>query len=223
MEELDSAFVAASKILTDAKVNLQRIRTEEDTKIQIITRILTECLGWNFSDIAAETAHENGYSDYLVSSHNKGSLLIEAKRAEGLVIGTSETTKMRTLKLLGPGLTKVMTGIDQAASYSLPNGLPISVLTDGIVWIVFKTFTPRENFKTKEAIVFTGFDALINDFSVFLELLSKAGFEKKPYNRIFDKIHEPRSCGQTGFPNQLMCDSRLLFKESYFVSRSFER
>lgn len=99
---------------------------------------------------------------------------------------------MRHLKLAGPALAKVMPGIDQAASYSMPNGLPVSVLTDGLAWIVFKTFVPGENFKSKEAIVFPSLQAVLNDFSVFFELMSKTGFGKKLYNRIFDRLHQPR-------------------------------
>jgi hypothetical protein len=54
----------------------------------------------------------------------------------------------------------------------MPNGLPVSVLTDGLSWIVFKTFVTGENFKQKEAVVFPSLDAVLTDFSVFFELLS---------------------------------------------------
>lgn len=192
MEEIDIAYEKANTIIGEAVSSIDRIRTEEDTKIQIITRILTECLGWAFADIAAETAHENGYSDYLISNAERGALLVEAKRVGRLEISTAEKSKVRHLKLSGPSLTKVMQGIDQAASYSMPNGLPVSVLTDGMAWIVFKTFVPGENYKSKEAIVFPSLDAVLTDFSVFFELLSKIGFGKKLYSRIFDQVHQPR-------------------------------
>ncbi|MEZ5790058.1 MAG: cold shock domain-containing protein [Nitratireductor sp.] len=192
MEETDIAYGKCSAIAEEALKHLDKIRSEEDTKIRIINRMLTECLGWAFADVAAETAHENGYSDYLISNNGKGALLVEAKRIGALEITTAEKNKVRHFKLAGPALAKSMSGIDQAARYSMPNGLPISVLTDGIAWIVFKTFVQGENFKSKEAIVFPSLEAVLNDFLLFFELLAKSSFERKLYNRIFDQVHQPR-------------------------------
>jgi cold shock CspA family protein len=189
---MDAAYEKASAIADETSAQLENIRSEEDAKIKIITRILTECLGWSFADVAAESAHENGYSDYLIKKDGKNALLVEAKRIGALEITTAERGKVRYLKIAGPALSKTVAGIDQAASYSMPNGLPISVLTDGVAWIVFKTFVPGENFKLKEAIVFPSHDAVLKDFPLFFELLSKVGFGKKLYNRIFDHVHQPR-------------------------------
>ena len=55
---MDAAFETFSAIAKEARAKHNKIISEEDTKIKIITRILTECLGWSFTDIAAETAHE---------------------------------------------------------------------------------------------------------------------------------------------------------------------
>jgi hypothetical protein len=74
----------------------------------------------------------------------------------------------------------------------MPNGLPVTVLTDGLSWIVFKTFVQGENFKSKQAIVFPSLEAIENDFSIFFELLSKSGFGKRLYSLIFDRVHQPR-------------------------------
>ena len=60
MEAMNAAF-GNSAIADEALAHHHKIVSEEGTKIKIITRILTECLGWSFADIASETAHENGY------------------------------------------------------------------------------------------------------------------------------------------------------------------
>ena len=78
MEGLDSALERTKDIVDAADENIQNIKTEEDTKLQIITRIITEGLGWSFSDIGAEVRHDNGYSDYLLSNKAKPALIIEA-------------------------------------------------------------------------------------------------------------------------------------------------
>ncbi|WP_425408229.1 cold shock domain-containing protein [Hyphococcus sp.] len=192
MLNLDAAYEAAKKIVDDASGNIAKIRTEEDSKIQIITRIITESLGWNFSDISAETRHDNGYSDYILSDNDNPSIMIEAKRVGGFKIKTTEKAKAKYLKLSGPSLTDAASGIEQAAQYAAPNGLSCAVLTDGISWIFFKTFVPRENYKQKEAVVFPSLESLLADFSLFYDLLAKSQVQKKLYNIIFDQIHNRR-------------------------------
>jgi len=189
---LDEAFSTASKIIDEAKENIEKIRSEEDAKIQIITRLLCESLGWSFSDISAEKHHDNGYSDYLISIGDSTAILVEAKRIGKVNVSTAEIDKVRYLKLNGTGLKKCAEGINQAFSYSAPNGLPITVLTDGIRWIVFKTFPGGAPYKDKEAIVFPSLEAVRNDFSIFFDLLSKGNFGKKIYNQVFDKVHGNR-------------------------------
>jgi len=193
LEEIDSAHLKAVSLAEECKANIESIRSEEDAKFKIISRFLTEILGWETHDIALESAHDTGFSDYLISHTGEGALLVEAKRVGEITIKTSETSKVRHLKIEGPALAKTMAGIDQAASYSMPNGLPVSVLTDGLSWVVFKTFVIGSNYKSKEAIVFPSLDAILNDFPKFFELLSKPGVGKKLYNRIFDQVHRPRA------------------------------
>jgi len=192
MVSMDVAFENTKRIIDDALRNISNVKTEEDTKIQIITRIINEGLNWSLSDIGAEVKHENGYSDYLLANNGKPALLVEAKRIGSLEIGTIEKDSLRHLKISGPGLKKVLSGIDQAASYATPNGLPIAVLTDGCSWIIFKTFVPGDNFKNKQAFVFPGLMAIMKDFQEFYDLISKEQFGKKTYNQIFDNLHQNR-------------------------------
>lgn len=190
--EVDDAEKNLVAISEDVNANLPKIESEEDTKIQIVNRILHECLGWSYSDFRTEKHHENGYSDYILEDNEKPVVLIEAKRIGIIGVNTAEQNKIRYLKISGSSLRNAMAGISQAATYAAPNGIVIAVLTDGITWIVFKTFIPGEDFKTKEAIVFPSINAIINDFSVFFDLLSKQQFRKKIYNQIFDQIHHNR-------------------------------
>ena len=192
MVGLDSAFEKTKDIVDAAVLNVESIKTEEDAKLQIITRIITKGLKWSLSDIGAEVKHDNGYSDYLLSNDGKPALIIEAKRIGSLEIGTTENHRLRHLKISGPGLKNALPGIGQAARYATEEGLPIAVLTDGLTWIIFKPFVPGENFKNKEAFVFPSLDAVLADFLTFYELLSKELLSKKAYNIIFDKLHRNR-------------------------------
>ena len=192
MAALDGAFDKTKNIVDEALQNISNIKTEEDSKIQLITRILIDGLNWSFSDVGAEIKHENGYSDYLLSIDSEPTLLIEAKRIESIEIKTTENKRLRHLKISGPGLKNALPGIEQAGSYATSNGLSIAVLTNGLTWVIFKPFVPGANFKSKEAIVFPSLDAVLSDFQIFYELISKEFIRKKAYKLIFDKLHQNR-------------------------------
>lgn len=189
---VDEAFDAANAIFQEFVEHGDTIVSEEDAKIRIINRILTDSLGWNFEAIRAETRHENGYSDYILLNEDRPAFLVEAKRIGRLGLNTADKSKRKYLKISGPALKGAMPGIDQAFSYSATNGIPVSVVTDGDAWIVFKTFTSGDPFKDKQAIVFPSFGALVDGFEEFYELLSRSAFGKKVYNAVFDKVHNTR-------------------------------
>ena len=63
MDPLDAAHDSLSHVIKDIEADTDCIATEEDTKLKIITRILTEVLGWQHSNIGTERKHSTGYSD----------------------------------------------------------------------------------------------------------------------------------------------------------------
>ncbi|MEX1199552.1 MAG: cold shock domain-containing protein [Methylophaga sp.] len=193
MLEMDEAESALKAINKEIQERISNIKTEEDAKVHIINRIVNECLGWPYSAFRSETKHDNGYSDHiLVDEREKPALLIEAKRIGVIDVKTADKAKLKHLRLDGSAMREAIAGVEQAASYSLTKGIPISVLTDGLLWIVFKTFVTQEDYRTKKAIIFPSLDAVIQNFSVFFELLSKDCFNKRLYGSIFDSIHESR-------------------------------
>jgi cold shock CspA family protein len=188
---IDAAYELANAIINDATANIAHIRSEEDAKLQIITRLLVEGLGWRHADISAESPNENGYSDYILNDGQRNAFAVEAKKLGVLEIAT-QATSMNFYKISGPVLKGVATGVSQVASYCLPQGIPLSVLTDGIIWIVFLPWVPNAPFRDKQAVVFPGFKAILDDFSTFYELLSREHSAKGTYRVIFDRVHENR-------------------------------
>lgn len=191
MSQLDAAFEVAQKLVADAGSRLDAIITEEDAKFQLISRFLTEVLGWFHADVSTERKNDNGYSDYVISHMGHPAFLIEAKRAGA--IGIATTANRRWLyKISGPALKPSMDGIRQAASYCAPEGIQLALVTDGLCWIFFKPFIPGENYSQKDAIVFPTLQAVLEDFAEFFELASKDGHKSAAYKRIFDKVHQNR-------------------------------
>ena len=70
MTGLDLGFAKIKEIFGTAAAIRENITTEEDAKLQIITRVLIEALGWDHKDISAERKNTNGFSDYIVSDLN---------------------------------------------------------------------------------------------------------------------------------------------------------
>lgn len=192
MTTLDEAYQKILVIRDEVHGNIDNILTEEDAKIQIITRVITECLGWSFAAIGAERAHENGYSDYLVTVAGLNALIIEAKRIGRIDIRVADKAVQKNLKLNGPALSETNDGVSQAASYAQPNGVPVAVLTDGNAWIIFRPTIAGENYMNKQAFVFPSLDAVLAKFSTFYELLGRIPFSKKTYNLMFDELHNAR-------------------------------
>lgn len=193
MTSLDEAHEKFLEVQSEASSNIDEILTEEDAKVQIITRVLTECLGWKFSDIGTERKHQNGFSDYSITNNKKNCLLVEAKRIGRVPILVTDKAVQKNLKLNGPGLIKCDDGILQAASYASPKGFPVAVLTDGDAWVVFKPNVIGEDFLNKQAIVFPSLNAITAKFSLFFDLLGKESFTRKIYNQLFDEIHNTRN------------------------------
>tara|TARA_Y100000780_G_C13664923_1_gene410150 strand:+ start:155 stop:1774 length:1620 start_codon:yes stop_codon:yes gene_type:complete len=191
MANVDVAEQKLKKILAEIRADICSIESEEDAKIKIINRIFNECLGWSFTQFDCENHHDSGYSDYVLNVGGEPSLVVEAKRIGVLGIETAVLDKCREFKISGSSLKGSFAGIQQAFSYASEAGIPVAVVTDGVRWIVFKTWV-KGSYKDKEAFVFPSLESLESSFSVFYELLAYDQFSQKNYNLLFDGIHNSR-------------------------------
>lgn len=191
MSPVDDAYARAVALVKDVEPRMETIITEEDAKVQLVVRFLTEVLGWDHADLSSERKNDNGFSDFTLSDNGRLAFLVEAKRQGRLEISTSATTK-QLYKISGPALKHCLEAIEQAASYCAPEGIQLAAVTDGTKWIFFKPYIPGENYKSKEAIVFPNLQSIIDEFAAFYELASKDGNQNARYKHIFDRIHDPR-------------------------------
>jgi cold shock CspA family protein/energy-coupling factor transporter ATP-binding protein EcfA2 len=184
---VDEAFASAQKLITAIEPRLSEIETEQDARLQIINRFLTEVLGWDFADIKTEPHGPSGYTDYLLSSAGQRRLVIEAKRVGPLLIDTLNPN-FRTYKVGGPALSSALAGIQQAASYCLDHGVNYAVVTTGVTWIAFIPLPGTgTSFKEDLAFAFPNFTAIRENFAVFHDLCSKESVTLKNYNLQFAK------------------------------------
>jgi cold shock CspA family protein/GTPase SAR1 family protein len=213
MANVDIAEEKLKSILVDAKSDIHSIVSEEDAKVKIINRIFNECLGWSFTTFSCENHHTNGFSDYILKIGEVKSLVVEAKRIGILGVNSAVTDKCRAFKISGSALKPSIEGIKQAHTYASEVGIPISVVTDGITWIVFKNWV-QGGYREKEAFVFPSLEAINNSFSDFYELLSYECFIDKTYNAVFDKVHNQRQYLTAPLVSAIEPDEINLLKKS---------
>jgi hypothetical protein len=180
-------------------------RNEATTRLQLIDRILFECLGWSPADCVAEEAHGGAYADYTCSAPRR-LLIVEAKR-EGdyfeLHAGADrEDYSIPTLIRDNPGLRAAIT---QVATYCQSRGVPFAAVSNGHQIVAFVAIRQDGPPLEGRALVFPSLDAMVERFSELWNALSKAGIqEKRIESRLIGHLAPeipPRLSGSiTGYP-----------------------
>jgi cold shock CspA family protein len=184
---LDQSFANAQALCVDIRPRVAQIETEQDARVQIINRFLTEVLGWNFADIKTEEYSEAGYADYRISSSGRSRLVVEAKHIGPILIDTVNP-RMAKYKVGGPALKSAMSGIKQAAAYCLDHGAGYAALTTGITWIIFLPFpTAGVPYIEGVAFVFPTLDSILENFALFYDLLARDSVIGRNYDVHFAK------------------------------------
>ena len=233
MITVDDGFAAAKAIVESVTPRLHDIITEQDARLQLINRFLREALGWDYPDFGTERHNANGYSDYVLSGQGRKRLVVEAKRVGTLV--DTLAPKSNTYKVGGPALKSASEGTAQAASYCLAEGTNLAVLTNGIAWIIFRPFPAHGvAYTDANAFVFPTHQSLLEDFSLFFDLLGKPAVLQNTHTLRFAKDgglslvqFEPLTAANREEDSKLLAPSELardlepIFRE-FFGSLSAE-
>lgn len=129
----------------------------ESSSRLILDKILQEVLGYSISDIKPEQNIQGRSADYVLSPDGDDTLVMEAKR-----IGLALRDKQ----------------IYQATSYAAHSGISWALLTNVVVWRLYKVTTAE---KIVPTLVFT-IDlqkGLTDDAAYYFALISKTGIVKK--------------------------------------------
>lgn len=145
---------------------------EADTRHQIIDRILHDVLCWPRSSVKCESYIDSGYADYvLLGRLERQVLFIEAKRSgyyfqlPHRFIGADLYRQIPVKTLLTD--TDLAAAIQQVRTYCIDSGCEYASVTNGLQWIIFKTFVRGQDWKTFKAFV-------VDDLKFFAEKFSKA-------------------------------------------------
>jgi hypothetical protein len=202
---IDALVTWAAEHVTDPA------RNEATTRLQLIDRLLFECLGWDRGDCVAEEQHEGEYTDYSLGIPSR-KLVVEAKK-EGvhfeLPAGFDRAVcKLQTVLELDAGIDKA---VRQAVNYCQKRGIPIGAVCNGHQLIAFigsrqDGIAPLDG----RALVFPSLEKMREGFKNLWFNLSKPGVSA--YNiyttLLADAIQPPperlshRLVGYPGFKNR---------------------
>jgi hypothetical protein len=174
-DPIDSAYAALRLIRDDYLVAPQNVETEEDTRAQLIDRVLNEVLGWRQQQVARERNESGDRLDYRLSAQTEYAI-VEAKRsAVDFGIPNSDA---RWYKRSGPVARAgaLNDAIEQADRYATRWGCGLVCATTGLQWVLF--LGSRTDGQSKEAgsiLVFRSLDDLCDPpaFKLFYAVLAE--------------------------------------------------
>lgn len=175
MQPIDVAAGCLSALLTEIAGYQDTIHSEQDTRLKVINRILTEVLGWPLESITTEEQAGKGYIDYKLSIGGRARLIVEAKR-DGRELGLAGRGAGRDYKLNGAvfATEAVKEGIDQGIRYCGQKNAELACITNGREWVVFRGSRLGDGLDTMEGVgfVFPSLEDVRTHFARFYDLLS---------------------------------------------------
>jgi hypothetical protein len=176
---------------------------EAETRFKIIDEIIEKYLKWPKIDTAVEFYIEGNRADYILKNKtNKPILIIESKK-QGVYFDLPTSVnfsksfqKISVDKLISDD--NIRDAINQVKEYCEDLVCQYGAITNGVVWIIFKTTpTNQKPWKKLPAFVIKDLDFFINDYCTAINLLgytsmielnsipNNIGVNKKSYTEIF--------------------------------------
>ena len=191
MEPIDVAAEQLAVLIPEIEAYKDTIRSEQDTRLKVLNRVLHEVLGWPLDEIATEEqADSSGYVDYKLMVGGLSRFILEAKR-DNRDLGVSERAAGRAFKLSGPVFNSpsAKEGIAQAIRYCGQKNAELAAITNGHEWIILRGSRLGDGRDTMDgmAFVFPNLNALTTHFKLFYDLLSYDAVTEFRYRAFFQE------------------------------------
>jgi hypothetical protein len=150
-------------------------RNEATTRLQLIDRLLFDCLGWEREEAELEDHEAGEFADYVLDRRGRH-LVVEAKREGAWFVLPNEIERIVRLETLR-GLDNVVAdAVDQVSGYAQKRGIPYAVACNGHQLIAFvgsrqDGVSPDEG----RALVFASPADLLEGFAELWDVLSRQG------------------------------------------------
>lgn len=193
----------------------ERVRNEAETRLQVINRLLFECLGWSLDDAEVEHHESRQYADYVLDSHLR-LLVVEAKREGRVFALPTDLSRVTTLEALYGRNADLTEALDQALEYAQHRGIPYAAICNGHQLVSFLgARTDGVSPVTGRALVFDSLQSMLDDFPSLWDGIGRNGCSNRRLTRML-ATHAiapapPRlSEGIPDFPGVAKLDQRQL-------------
>lgn len=185
-EKLDCITIEVNKILPLLIDSYERKGNESDTRM-LLNSVLQFVLGYEISDIKTEQKIESRRADYVLSIKGEPVIVIEAKKI---------------------GMNLKESQVYQAAAYGAYAGIKWVVLTNALVWQLYRISTGE---KIQHDLIFTIdlLDGLNREEAELFYLISKEGMSRK--NLLEQRWEKIRALSTENIINVLL-DEEVLSK-----------
>jgi len=185
-EKFDHITAEVNKILPLLMDSLEKKGNESDTRM-LLDSILQYVLGYDFNEIKTEQKIEGRRADYVLSIKDENVIVLEAKKI---------------------GMTLRVNQIFQATAYGAYAGIKWVVLTNALVWQLYRISTGE---KIEYDLVFTIdlLDGLDRQEAEYFYLISKDGMSRK--NLLEQRWQKIRALSNENIINVLL-DEEVLTK-----------
>jgi len=168
--------------------------SEEDTRANILDRILHEVLEWPRDAVHREVYLKPGYLDYeLVVGTSVA--VIEAKKSGKSFVFPYKKNTHKSYKISGSLSTDIdiKKAIEQTQHYCSERGIRFGITTNGYSFIIFRAIIEGMSWRDGSALVFVSPKDIESRFTEFWNILSyEAVYNGKLREHFSPKIVEPR-------------------------------
>lgn len=200
------------------------VRSESDTRLKIIDRILKEVLGWEDCDINTEEPAGDGFIDYRLQIDGIGRVLVEAKKmSRDFELNDRKfghPYKLSGAVFKGEGIE----AIKQAVQYCAFRSIELACATNGAEWIIFRSNRLGDGLNVLEGMgfVFPSLDAIGEKFRLFYDLLSPEAVKLLRYRAHFQEA-EGRIIRHSDFSRTVRSKESISFIEQPEIVQSLDR
>ncbi|KKI39744.1 hypothetical protein VI03_07005 [Burkholderia vietnamiensis] len=151
---------------------------EADTRHQIIDRILHEVLSWPRTRTKCEMYIKEGFADYVLVGANEVPIFFVEAKKEGayfelpqVIYAKGRQSSHVSIKALLT-VPEISEAMHQVQQYCVNKGCEFAAVTNGHVWVIFRTFKLRQDWRTLNAFVIRSIDYFEQEFADALRWLA---------------------------------------------------
>lgn len=159
-------------------------RNEATTRLHLINRLFSECLGWQFEQITCEAYHSNAYTDFTFLAPRPIMIAEAKKEGEYFELPVGVETLEYSLSTLFRDFPNLKSAIEQVAGYCQTRGVPFGVVTNGHQLVAFLA-TRNDGVAPFEgkAIVFDSLDRMLANYLDLWQTLSEPAVAQRNLSR----------------------------------------